>query len=48
VLTLQMDIYNVLNVNTPRSENNVVGGSLGDALTIATGRFPRLALNYKF
>jgi hypothetical protein len=48
VLTFQIDIYNLLNANTPRSENNNVGGSLGDATTIATGRFPRLAVNYKF
>jgi outer membrane receptor protein involved in Fe transport len=48
VLTFQIDIYNLFNVNTPRSENNNVGGSLGDATTIATGRFPRLAVNYKF
>jgi Carboxypeptidase regulatory-like domain len=48
VLTFQIDIYNVFNVNTPRSENNAVGGNLGDATTIAIGRFPRLAVNYKF
>lgn len=48
VLTLQLDIYNVFNVNTPRTENNVVGANLGDAQTIAVGRFPRLAVNYKF
>jgi hypothetical protein len=48
VLTFQLDIYNLLNVNTPRSENNNVGANLGDATTIATGRFPRLAVNYKF
>jgi len=48
VLTFQLDIYNVFNVNTPRSENNTVGPNLGDATTIAIGRFPRLAVNYKF
>ena len=48
LLTFQLDIYNLFNVNTPRSENNNVGASLGDATTIATGRFPRLAVNYRF
>jgi hypothetical protein len=48
VLTFQIDIFNVLNVNTPRAENNTVGNNLGDAQTIANGRFPRLAVNYKF
>ena len=48
VLTFQLDIYNVFNVNTPRTENNNVGNNLGDAQTIAIGRFPRLAVNYKF
>ena len=48
LLTFQIDIYNVFNVNTPRQENNNVGANLGDAQTIAIGRFPRLAVNYKF
>ncbi|MCM3879225.1 MAG: hypothetical protein ND807_03865, partial [Vicinamibacterales bacterium] len=48
VLTLQIDIFNVLNANPIRAGNNNVGASLGDATTILLGRFPRLALNYKF
>jgi hypothetical protein len=48
VLTFQIDIFNVLNENAIRGANNVVGGSLGNATTIMLGRFPRLAMNYKF
>ena len=48
VLTFQLDIYNVLNANPVRAGNNSVGGSLGVPSTIMLGRFPRLALNYKF
>ena len=48
VLTFQIDIFNVLNVNPIRSANNVVGSNLGDATATAIGRFPRLAVNYKF
>ncbi len=48
VLTFQIDIFNVLNANAIRAANNSVGASLGNATTIMTGRFPRLAVNYKF
>ena len=48
VLTFQVDIFNVLNANAIRAANNNVGGSLGNATTIMLGRFPRLAMNYKF
>jgi hypothetical protein len=48
VLTFQIDIFNVLNQNAIRGANNSVGGSLGNATTIMLGRFPRLAMNYKF
>ena len=48
VLTLQIDVFNLLNSNAMRGANNSVGGSLGNATTIMLGRFPRLALNYKF
>jgi hypothetical protein len=48
VLTRQIDIFNVLNANPIRAGGNNVGASLGDATTILLGRFPRLALNYKF
>ena len=48
VLTFQIDIFNVLNANAIRAANNYVGASLGNATTIMTGRFPRLAVNYKF
>jgi len=48
VLTFQVDIFNVLNANAIRAANNNVGASLGNATTIMLGRFPRLALNYKF
>jgi hypothetical protein len=48
VLTLQVDIFNVLNANAIRQANNNVGGSLGIPNTIMLGRFPRLAMNYKF
>lgn len=48
VLTFQVDIFNVLNTNPIRGANNNVGGSLGNATTIMLGRFPRLAVNYKF
>ena len=48
VLTFQIDVFNVLNSNAMRAANNVVGGSLGNATTIMLGRFPRLAVNYKF
>jgi hypothetical protein len=48
VLTFQIDIFNVLNQNAIRAANNSVGASLGNATTIMLGRFPRLAMNYKF
>ena len=48
VLTFQIDIFNVLNANAIRAANNTVGASLGNATTIMLGRFPRLAMNYKF
>jgi hypothetical protein len=48
VLTFQIDVFNVLNSNAIRAANNNVGTSLGNATTIMLGRFPRLALNYKF
>jgi hypothetical protein len=48
VLTFQVDVFNVLNSNAIRAGQNGVGGSLGQATTIMIGRFPRLALNYKF
>ncbi len=48
VLTFQLDIFNVLNANSIRAGGNTVGGSLGNATTIMVGRFPRLAVNYKF
>jgi hypothetical protein len=48
VLTFQIDIFNVLNANPIRGANNNVGASLGNATTIMLGRFPRLAMNYKF
>jgi hypothetical protein len=48
VITLQLDIFNVLNSNAIRNINNTVGASLGQVTGIMVGRFPRLALNYKF
>ena len=48
VITFQVDIFNVLNANAIRAGNNTVGGGLGQATTIMVGRFPRLAVNYKF
>jgi hypothetical protein len=48
VLTFQVDVFNVLNSNAIRAGQNAVGGSLGQATTIMIGRFPRLAVNYKF
>ena len=48
VLTFQVDIFNVLNANPIRAANNTVGASLGNATTIMLGRFPRLAVNFKF
>ena len=48
MLTFQIDIFNVLNANAIRGANNNVGGSLGNATTIMLGRFPRLAMNFKF
>jgi hypothetical protein len=48
VLTFQVDVFNILNANPIRGGNNSVGGSLGNATTIMLGRFPRLAVNYKF
>ena len=48
MLTFQVDIFNVLNANPIRAANNNVGASLGNATTIMTGRFPRLAMNFKF
>ena len=48
VLTLQVDVFNVLNSNAIRGINNTVGSGLGQATTIMVGRFPRLAVNYKF
>jgi hypothetical protein len=48
VLTFQIDLFNVLNSNAIRAANNNVGTSLGNATTIMLGRFPRLAMNFKF
>ena len=48
VLTFQIDVFNVLNANSMRGANNNVGGSLGNATQIMLGRFPRLAMNFKF
>ena len=48
VLTFQVDVFNVLNANAIRAGTNAVGTSLGQATTIMVGRFPRLAVNYKF
>ena len=48
VLTFQIDIFNVLNANPIRGANNAVGASLGNATNVMLGRFPRLAVNYKF
>jgi hypothetical protein len=48
VITFQVDVFNVLNSNAIRAGQNAVGGSLGQATTIMIGRFPRLAMNYKF
>ena len=48
VITLQVDVFNVLNSNAIRGINNTVGTSLGQVTNIMVGRFPRLALNYKF
>ena len=48
VLTFQIDIFNVLNANAIRGANNSVGGSLGIANNVMLGRFPRLAVNFKF
>jgi hypothetical protein len=48
VLTFQVDVFNVLNENSIRAGNNTIGATLGQATTIMTGRFPRLAVNYKF
>ena len=48
VLTFQIDIFNVLNANAIRTANNNVGASLGNATNIMLGRFPRLAMNFKF
>jgi hypothetical protein len=38
----------VLNANAIRGGNNTVGATLGQPTNIMIGRFPRLALNYKF
>ena len=48
VLTFQVDVFNVLNANAIRGINNSVGGTLGVVNNIMIGRFPRLAVNYKF
>ena len=48
VLTFQVDVFNVLNENSIRAGNNTIGSTLGQVTTIMTGRFPRLAVNYKF
>ena len=48
VLTFQVDVFNVMNSNAIRNINNTVGASLGQVTNIMVGRFPRLALNYKF
>ena len=40
VLTLQVDIFNVLNANAIRGANNNVGGSLGNATTSCWGVSP--------
>jgi hypothetical protein len=48
VLTFQVDIFNVLNANPIRGAVNSVGASLGNANNVMLGRFPRLAMNFKF
>ena len=48
VLTFQVDVFNALNANAIRGINNAVGGTLGQVNNIMIGRFPRLAMNYKF
>ncbi len=48
VLTFQIDIFNLLNANPIRGANNSVGPSLGLPNNVMLGRFPRLAMNYKF
>jgi carboxypeptidase family protein len=48
VLTFQIDVFNVLNSNAIRASNSNVGSTLGNAQNIMLGRFPRLAMNYKF
>jgi hypothetical protein len=48
VLTFQIDIFNLLNANPIRGANNSVGPSLGLPNNVMLGRFPRLAMNFKF
>ena len=46
--TFQLDIFNVFNNNSIRTQTDSVGTSLGQVTAILPGRFPRLTYQFKF
>lgn len=48
VFTFQVDCFNVLNSNSILTQNNTIGGSLGQVNSIQLGRMPRIAFQMKF
>ena len=48
VFTFQVDYFNVLNSNSILTQNNTIGGSLGQVNSIQLGRMPRIAFQMKF
>jgi hypothetical protein len=48
VHTFQLDIFNVFNNNSIRTQTDTVGTSLGQVTAIMPGRFPRVAYQFKW
>ena len=48
VHTFQLDIFNVFNTNSIRTQTDSVGTSLGQVTAIMPGRFPRVAYQFKW
>ena len=48
VHTFQLDVFNVFNNNSIRTQTDTVGANLGQVTAIMPGRFPRLAYQFKW
>jgi hypothetical protein len=46
--SVQLDLFNVLNNNAIWTQNNSIGGSLGQVQTFLMGRLPRIAFQFKW